>query len=66
MPVPVRKWYIKRFNERQQEQAKDQPGSDTSQPLTDSERRKMIAQSQQANMSPRHPPDLMKSMRNKS
>jgi hypothetical protein len=65
VPIPMRKWYIRRYNKRQEEQ-QNQPGSDTSKPLTESERKKMIANAQQAtNIAPKYPPNLMKTMRNR-
>lgn len=45
LPIPIRKWLILRWNKYQKDQEK-QAGSDTSQPLSDRDRKKMIATAQ--------------------
>ncbi len=71
IPVPFRKWLIRRWNKRRDEEKNNQtPGSDTSQPLSPAERLNMIKRNQQAtpaqvseNISPS---DFLGRRRNKS
>jgi len=49
IPIAIRKWLIKRWNKQKEQEQKDQnnqPGGDTSQPLTPGERMKMIKNAQ--------------------
>lgn len=55
LPVPIRHYWIKRFNQTQQKKS-DQP--DVNEPLTPSERMKFINDAQKASNQPRKPPDL--------
>lgn len=43
LPIPMRKWYIQRWNKRQEKQS-NKPSTDR--PLTDIERKKMLTQAQ--------------------
>lgn len=52
LPVPIRKWFIKKTNERIEKANKANGSSDSTRPLTESERLKMINQAQQANNDP--------------
>ena len=47
MPVNVRRWYIRRFNKRQEEEQKASNQKDPNEPLTAQEKAKMIAKNQQ-------------------
>jgi hypothetical protein len=63
LQVPVRKWYIQRWNKVQEEEGKqNQPSTDR--PLTESERGKMISQAQQVGNSPPAPSTFMTPRRN--
>jgi len=70
--IPYRKWLIMRYNKQKEAENKAQngesPGSDTSKPMSKSERMKMISQHQQAGTTTvkdrASPGDFMTSQRN--
>ena len=75
VPVPVRKWLIKRWNKQKEQEQKAQNqksgtvGSDMTKPLSPAERMKMIRRNQQdTNRSEAKPapPSIMEGMRNRS
>jgi hypothetical protein len=62
LPVPIRKWLIIRHNKYMEEQDKDQG---TDEPLSQSERIRMINQAQQTTPKPLKSADFMKPVRNR-
>lgn len=52
LPVPVRKYWIKRYNKHMKEQNKDSNQPTPDKPLTEAERKKMIMQAQQMHNDP--------------
>ena len=60
MPVPVRKWFIRRWNEVQKSEA-NQPSPN--EPLSPLEKQKMIRKAQEANYNPVKMHDFLKPRR---
>lgn len=52
LPVPIRKWFIKKTIEKIEKANKANGSSDSTRPLTESERIQMINKAQQANNDP--------------